>query len=113
MGEHTPKPLHYIRVNQSLIDPQAQLLNSDQLAAFFEERIGLECVGECYAPLNITTRQNWDFFLIGFYKKSDQQSVHQVVAPGTEYMGVRINCEHVKNWFIDLYPKDPSKKLHL
>ena len=113
MGEHTPKPLHYIRVNQTPIEPETQLLDSKQLSDFFEERIGLECVGECYAPLNISTKQPWDFTLIGFYKSTDQVSALRRITPDTEFMGVKINCEVVKNWFIDLYPKDPFKKLHL
>ncbi len=110
MGEHTPKPLHYIRVSQVPISPENSLLSPNQLTELFEERIGPECVGDCYQPLNVSTNQPWEFFLIGFYKMSDQASVSKKIGPHTEYKGVQIECEVVKNWFVDLYPKDPSKK---
>ncbi len=119
MGEHTPKPLQYIRVAQTPLAPGNSVLSPKELQDFFEERIGAECVGECYAPLNISKElaggqlQPWDFFLIGFYKKADQESVGRNIGSNTEYMGVRIECEAVKNWFVDLYPKDPRKKLFL
>lgn len=101
MGEHTLKPLHYVKVTQEQTNG-AGLLSYSDLQEYFELSIG--DVGEAYIPLNSETKEPWDFTLVGFYSQDHATDAADKLN-GKTFADVILNVEFVKRWFVELYPK--------
>jgi len=98
MGEHTPKPLHWLKV--TLSSDQAAM-DLDRLTAVFEE---IGDVGDVYRPTNFETQAFREFIMVGFFSaKSITPAVRRL--NGIEVDGEKIVVEAAKPWFIGLYPK--------
>ena len=56
--------------------------------------------------MNFETKQQWDFALLGFYKKQHAADAEAKLNNST-FAGVKVNAVVVKPWFVELYPKKP------
>lgn len=64
MGEHTAKPLHYVKITQSAHLP---LVDVRIIMDECERRVG--DVGDAYRPIIEETKQEREFTIVGFYKR--------------------------------------------
>jgi len=107
MGEHTPKPLHYIKVTQSIDSPP---VDAFVIMDEFEKHIGDGSIGDAYRPVNPETKMVREFAIVGFYKRENALKVAKIMK---EFVidGVQLEVEVAKSWFIDLYPRPADAPL--
>jgi hypothetical protein len=98
MGEHTPKPLHWLKVTQPEDTPLVPL---EELQKVFET---IADVGDIYRPVNPETKEPREFVLVGYFSaKNINPAVKQL--NNAEVCGVPIQIEAAKHWFMSLYPR--------
>jgi hypothetical protein len=107
MGEHTPKPLHYLKVTQSIDSPPVDAFT---LIEEFEKQIGDGSVGDAYRPINPETKLVREFAIVGFFKREHALDAAKVMK---EFVinGVQLEIEVAKSWFVDLYPRPADATL--
>ena len=98
MGEHTPKPLHWLKVTQT---DMSTIVSIENLLETFES---LADVGDIYRPQNPETNQPREFVLVGYYSL---QNIEPAVKRfnKSEVGGIEIVVEAAPHWFMGLYPK--------
>ena len=110
MGEHTPKPLHWVKVTQS---PEMSLVPITSIKASFEHKFG--DIGDLYRPLvEKDSNKEREFCLVGFFKRVDaDESVKAARKEGGQlYIDqVPMNVELAKPYIVDLYPRPRSATL--
>lgn len=99
MGEHTMKPLHWMKVAQKTHE---KIISEE---AIKEKMETLADVGDIYRPVNCENiEEPLDFVLVGYFSHRDllpaKKMFKDMVIDGIEFE-VSI-CKH---WFIGLYPK--------
>jgi hypothetical protein len=98
MGEHTLKPLHWMKVTQKSFEKKI----SEE--AIVEEMEKIADIGDYYTPVNCDTKEPLDFFLVGYF-------TYKILIPawrrfnGMVIDGIEFEVEICKPWFIGLYPK--------
>lgn len=110
MGEHTPKPLHWVKVTQS---PDLKLVPITSIKASFEAKFG--DIGDLYRPLiEKDSNKEREFCLVGFFQRVHAaDSVKTARKEGGQlYIDeVPMNVELAKPYFVDLYPRPKSAPL--
>ena len=61
-------------------------------------------IGDAYRPVDEQTKEPFEFFFIGFYKKLNAEETARNM-PTFNCDGVELNITEAKSWFIELYPK--------
>lgn len=98
MGEHTLKPLHWMKVTQKSFERIVAI------ETVVEEMEKLADIGDFYRPVNCDTKEPLDFIVIGYF-------TYQNLIPawrrfnGMVLEGIEFEVEICKPWFIGLYPK--------
>ena len=101
MGEHTAKPLHWIKVTQDVSKFQ-RLLDPELLRTEFESLVG--DVGDAYRPFDESTQLPYAYCFVGFFRAADARAA-ALMYPHFTINGVDSTVEEAKAWFIELYPK--------
>ena len=98
MGEHTPKPLHWLKVT---FDPEDSApIALETLLAVFET---VADVGDIYRPCDPETKGPREFVLVGYYSaKNIEPAVKKLNKRDVD--GTLLNVEAAKSWFMSLYP---------
>lgn len=107
MGEHTPKPLHYLKVTQSIDSPP---VDAFILMEEFEKQLGDGSVGDAYRPINPETKLVREFAIVGFFHREHALEAAKIMK---EFVinGVQLEIEVAKSWFVDLYPRPADAPL--
>lgn len=98
MGEHTPKPLHWLKVTQQ---DMSRIAPIEDLLQAFES---LADVGDIYRPENPETKEPREFVLVGYFSAKDIEPAVKTFNK-REIDGIEITVEAAKHWFMGLYPK--------
>ena len=98
MGEHTLKPLHWMKVTQKSHEKQVD----DQIV--LEEMEKLADVGDMYRPVNCDTKEPMDFLVVGYFSYTNLLPAYRRYN-GMVLDGIEFAVEICKPWFIGLYPK--------
>jgi len=98
MGENTPKPLHWLKV-----EPQSMDHWVDE-EIIREEMEQLADVGDIYRPVNCDTKEPLDFWMVGYYGFKDLWPAKKRF-DGMVLENVKFDVSMCKPWFIGLYPK--------
>ena len=97
MGEHTPKPLHWLKVT---LPEGSASISLETLLPVFET---IADVGDIYRPCNPETKEPREFVLVGYYSAADIEPAVKKLNR-TEVEGVQLSVEAAKHWFMGLYP---------
>ena len=65
MGENTPKPLHWMKVEQHTFD---KLVSNE---AVMNEMKTLADIGDIYCPIDCDTKEPLKFLLVGYFSKAN------------------------------------------
>lgn len=107
MGEHTPKPLHWVKVTQSA---EMRLVPITSIKASFEQRFG--DIGDLYRPLvEKDSNKEREFCLVGFFKRAHaDDSIKTARKEGgvLHIDQVPMDVELAKPYVVDLYPRPQS-----
>ena len=103
MGEHTPKPLHWLKVT---LPENAVPIPLETLLAVFET---IADVGDIYRPCDPETKGPREFVLVGYYSAVDIDPAVRKLN-GIEVDGVKLDVEPAKHWFMSLYPFTTAKE---
>lgn len=98
MGEHTPKPLHWLKVTQLQSETLVPL---EDLLSVFEN---IADVGDIYRPINQETKEGREFVLVGYFSQKNIEPALKKLNK-TIINGVEITVEQAPSWFMGLYPK--------
>ena len=98
MGENTPKPLHWMKVEQQTFD---KLVSEE---AVMNEMKKLADIGDIYRPVDCDTKEPLRFLLVGYFSKVNLLPAYRRFN-GMEIEGIKFSVEICKPWFIGLYPK--------
>jgi hypothetical protein len=98
MGEHTLKPLHWMKVTQKSFEKQVD----DEVV--LEEMEKLADVGDMFRPVNCDTKEPLDFLVVGYFSYTNLLPAFRRYN-GMVLDGIEFSVEICKPWFIGLYPK--------
>ena len=98
MGEHTLKPLHWMKVTQKSFE---KIIPHTMVTAEMEK---LADIGDSYIPVNCDTKEPLDFMVVGYFSHKDLLPAFRRYN-GMVLDGIEFSVEICKPWFIGLYPK--------
>ena len=98
MGEHTLKPLHWMKVTQKSFE---KIIDDEVVKDEMEK---LADIGDYYRPVNCDTKEPLDFMLVGYFSYVNLIPAYRRFN-GMVLDGIEFSVEICKPWFIGLYPK--------
>ena len=98
MGEHTLKPLHWMKVTQKSFE---KIIDEEVVK---KEMESLADVGDVYRPVNCDTKEPLDFLVVGYFSHVNLLPAWRKFN-GMVLDGIEFSVEICKPWFIGLYPK--------
>jgi len=105
MGEHTPKPLHWLKVTFSPEDSAPIPL--EKLLPVFET---IADVGDIYRPCNPETKEPREFVLVGYYSAKNIEPAVKSLNRTMVEDGIELQIEAAKHWFMSLYPHTTARE---
>lgn len=99
MGENTPKPLHWVKV-----EPEQGFDHWVDEDVIRNELEKLADVGDIYRPVHCDTKEPLDFLMAGYFSFTQLWPAKKRY-DGMVVEGVKFSVTICKPWFIGLYPK--------
>ncbi len=98
MGENTPKPLHWLRVEQCSFE---KIISEEDVKTEMQK---LADVGDIYRPVDCDTKLPLNFLLIGYFSAKNILPAYRAYN-NMVLDGIKFNVTICKPWLIGLYPK--------
>jgi hypothetical protein len=98
MGENTPKPLHWMKVEQQSFET---VVSEEDVKTKMQQ---LADVGDIYRPIDCDTKEPLDFLLVGYFAQGNLLQAYRAYN-NMVLEGIKFNVTICKPWLIGLYPK--------